>query len=71
MKLPNNVYDILKWICLIALPALSTLYFSLAKIWNFPYVEEITGTIAAVGVFLGVLIGISSKNYYKGTDHEG
>ena len=35
MKLPDKVYDILKWICLIALPALAVLYFTLAKIWGY------------------------------------
>ena len=64
MKIPNKIYDVLKWACLIALPAISTLYWSLATIWAWPYAEQITGTIAAVGTFLGVLIGISTRAYY-------
>jgi hypothetical protein len=63
--LSNKTYDILKWIAQIFLPAIGTLYFALANIWNFPYAEEIVGTITAVDAFLGVLLGISSKNYYK------
>lgn len=60
----NKIYDILKWIAQIFLPALGTLYFALAGIWGFPYGEEIIGTITAVDVFLGVILGISSKQYY-------
>lgn len=61
----NKVYDVLKWIAQILLPALGTLYFALAGIWNFPYAEAIVGTITAVDTFLGVLLGISSMNYNK------
>lgn len=61
----NKVYDVLKWVSQILLPALATLYFALANIWGLPYAEEIVGTIAAVDAFLGVILGISSKSYYK------
>ena len=61
----DKVYDILKWIAQILLPALGTLYFALAGIWNFPYAEAIVGTITAVDTFLGVLLGISTVNYNK------
>lgn len=67
MVLNNRVYDVLKWIALYLLPALGTLYFALAGIWNFPYGEEVVGTITAVDTFLGVLLGISSANYNKQT----
>lgn len=66
----NKLYDYLKWLCLIALPALSTLYWSLASIWDWPYIEQISGTIAAVGTFLGVLLGVSTVQYNKEIDHE-
>lgn len=65
MKLSNNIYDILKWIAMVALPALGTLYFALAGIWGFPYGEQIVGTITAVDTCLGVLLGISSSRYNK------
>jgi len=65
MKMSNKVYDVLKWIALILLPALGTLYFALAKIWGFPYSAEIVGTISAVDAFLGALLGISTANYKK------
>jgi hypothetical protein len=65
MKLPDNVYNILKWVTLILLPALATLYFALSGIWGFPYGEQIVGTLAAVETFLGTLLGISTIQYNK------
>ena len=61
----NKMYDILKYIAQIILPAIGTLYFALAGIWNFPYAEEIVGTITAIDTFLGVVLGISNANYKK------
>ena len=61
----NKVYDMLKWIAQIFLPALGTLYFALAGIWNFPYAEAIVGTITAVDTFLGIILGISTVQYNK------
>lgn len=61
----NKLYDILKFVALVFLPALGTLYFALAGIWGFPYGEQIVGTIAAIDTFLGVLLGISTHQYKK------
>lgn len=66
----NKVYDILKWIAQIGLPALGTLYFALAKIWGFPYAAEVVGTISAVDVFLGSLLQISTSQYNKTLEDE-
>ena len=68
-KLSNGVYDVLKFLCTIFLPACGTLYFALAQIWNLPLAEEIVGTLSAVAVFIGAIIGISSMQYKK--DNEG
>lgn len=65
MKLDNKTYDVLKWVAQILLPASATLYVAVAGIWGFPYAKEIAGTISAVDLFLGALLGISSMNYYK------
>jgi len=63
--LSNKVYDILKWIALIVLPAIATLYFALSGIWGFPYGEQIVGTITAIDTFLGTILGISNYQYSK------
>lgn len=65
MKLSNKLYDVLKWVAQILLPALATLYFGLASIWSLPYAEQIVGTISAVDAFLGIILGISTYNYNK------
>lgn len=61
--IPNKVYDILKWVCMVGLPALATLWFALGKIWGFPYLAEIEATIIAIDTFLGAVLGISSISY--------
>lgn len=63
--MPNKLYDVLKYIALIVLPAIGTLYASLGNVWSLPYVSQITATILAVDTFLGALLGISSINYNK------
>lgn len=66
MKMRNETYDILKWVCQLLLPALGTLYFALAQLWGFPYAEQIVGTITAIDAFLGVILKISTDVYNKG-----
>jgi len=65
MKLPNKVYDILKWIVMICIPALTTAYVGLSAVWGFPYAEEIAKTSAVVCTLLGALLGISTAQYNK------
>lgn len=65
MLISNKMYDTLKWIAQIFLPAIGTLYFALAGIWGFPYGEQIVGTITAIDAFLGAILGISTKMYNK------
>lgn len=61
--LSNRVYDQLKFVALVGLPAIGTLYFALSQIWGFPNGAEVVGTITAVDTFLGVLLGLSSSSY--------
>jgi len=65
MVISNALYDVLKWIAQILLPALGALYAALAGIWGFPLGTEIVGSVTAVDLFLGVLLGISTANYNK------
>lgn len=65
MKLNNKVYDILKWIVIIVLPAISTLYYALSEIWNLPYATQVVGSITAITVFLGAILGVSTVQYNK------
>lgn len=63
--LTNKTYDVLKWVALILLPAMGALYFGLAGIWNFPYSEQIVGTITVIDTFFGAILGISTVQYNK------
>ncbi|MCA1806541.1 MAG: phage holin [Actinobacteria bacterium] len=63
--LSNRLYDILKHVTQIILPALGTLYFALAQIWGLAAGEEVVGTIIALTAFLGVTLGLSNASYKK------
>lgn len=63
----NKVYDVLKWIVMIVLPALATLYGALTGIWGLPYGEQVVSTITAADTFLGTVLLISSLQYKKKT----
>jgi hypothetical protein len=65
MKLNDKVYDILKWIVMICLPAVTTAYVGLAAIWGFPYAEKVAKTSAVLCTLLGTLLGISTAQYNK------
>jgi hypothetical protein len=65
MKINNTLYEWLKWICLIALPAIAWFYGAMADTWGLPYGDQIVTTLNAVGTLIGILIGVSTYNYRK------
>lgn len=69
----NKTYDVLKWVCLVVLPAATTFYLTLATIWGWPYAEAIGATLTAATAFMGAILGVSSVQYAKalkaGDDH--
>lgn len=58
--IPDKLYLFLKWMCLIAIPAVGVLYATLANIWGWPYGVAIPATLEAIGACIGILIGIST-----------
>lgn len=60
----NKVYDILKFIALVVLPALATLIIGVFEIWGLPYGAQIGATITAVATFLGAILSVSSAKYH-------
>lgn len=63
MKLPDSVYNVIKWWCVIACPAICTLIVTLANLWGWQIpTEAIVGTITAITTCLGILVGISNYN---------
>lgn len=59
MTLNDKVYDVLKWIGLIVLPAIATLVKAVFPVWNLPYADAIATTCTSLGVFVGAIIGVS------------
>lgn len=65
MKLPDRLYDILKWVVMICIPAITTAYVGLSAVWGWPYAEEVAKTSAVICTLLGALLGISTAQYNK------
>ena len=65
MKLDDRVYDILKWIVMLCLPALASLITCIGAIWHLPNASQIADTIVAVNAALAAMLGISTINYQK------
>lgn len=70
MQMSNKIYDTLKWVAQMFLPAVGTLYFALAEVWSLPYAPEVVGTITAIDTFLGVMLGVSTAQYNKKVNTE-
>lgn len=60
----NKTYDYAKFVALVLLPALGTLYFGLAQIWHFPHPGDVVGSITVVDTFLGVILHVSTSSYH-------
>lgn len=76
MKLPDKAYNILKWIALVVIPSLVVFIDTVFPVWNIPYAKPISLTVAAIGLFIGAIIGVSTIQYnnsnktVKGPDEE-
>lgn len=66
--LSDHQYNVLKWLVAIVLPAVGALYYGLSQIWGLPNSEEVVGTLAVIGTFGGVLLGLSTKQYNNSYD---
>ena len=65
MILNNKIYDVLKWVVMVVIPALTTAYVGLSGVWGWPYAEEVAKTSAVICTLLGALLGISTAQYNK------
>ena len=73
MIMTEKIYDVLKWIGRVVLPACATLWVAISKTWGIPLTTEISTTIMAIDLFLNTLLGIASENYanqIKGQEQE-
>lgn len=70
MKLNDKVYDILKWIAIVCLPALSTFIVVIGKVWGWGDTAlMVAQTITAIATLLGALLGISTIQYNKDSEN--
>lgn len=67
----NKVYDVLKWVALVALDAVGYFYQEIANVWSLPCGDNVLKTCVALSILLGTLIGVSSSNYKKNSNSEG
>lgn len=66
IKLTPKTYETLKWVATLFLPAVGSFFFALSQLWGIPNSEQIVGTISAVSIFMGVLLGVSTNQYRNG-----
>ena len=58
--LPDWLYDGIKWVVTVCMPAATVAYVALAGIWGWPYADEISRTAAVAYTFLCAILGVSS-----------
>ena len=61
----SKLYDVLKWLSLVALNAFGVAYNALADVWGLPYGQAVQTTCAIISVLIGTLIGVSGHKYFK------
>ena len=71
MRLSNKVYDIVKWVDLVFIPALIVFYGVIGNTLNIPYTDIVLTIMGAFDVFLGSLLGITSAQYNKNIKESG
>lgn len=59
----DRAFNVLKWLAMVALPALAVFVRAFFPIWNIPYGEQISESIVAINALLGALLGISTIGY--------
>lgn len=70
MKIPDKVYDVLKWLTLVCIPAFTAAYVGLSQIWGWPCADQVAKTSAVVCALIGALLGISTVAYNKDQEKE-
>lgn len=68
MKIPDKLYDVLKWLCIVVIPALTTLYTVVDGVFAWGHGEMVSTISAAVCACIGAIIGVSTASYYKGVN---
>ena len=67
----NKLYHVLKWVGLIACPAIATFVGAVFPAWGIPNADAVVLTLNAAGVLIGALIGVSAATSKKVDEEEG
>ena len=65
LHLPGTLLQVAKWVALVFLPALTTLWLALGPIWGWPHVQEVGATLTALDAFLGAILGVTAQALAK------
>jgi multisubunit Na+/H+ antiporter MnhF subunit len=65
MILTGRLYDVLKWVALVALDAVGVAYEGLSTVWSLPYGDEVLKTCVILSVLIGSLVGVSAARYHQ------
>ena len=65
MRIPSKIFDILKWIVMICIPACKVAYCGLDAVFGWGYADVVAKVSSIVCTLLGPLLGLSSITYYK------
>ena len=63
MKISNKTYDLLSNTVKLVLPAIGTLYFTIASVWGLPFGDQVVGSLAAIATFLGVVLTVAKRGW--------
>lgn len=69
--IPNGIYQVLKWVGLIACPAVATFIGAVFPAWGIPNVDAIVLTLNSAGVLIGALIGVSAATSRQVDEGDG
>lgn len=68
--IPGKIYNVLKWLGLIACPAIATFIGAVFPAWGIPNADAVVLTLNAAGVLIGALIGVSAATSRQADDEE-
>lgn len=63
--LSDTLYNRLRFLSVIVLPALGSAYFALAGLWSLPKPDEVVGTIVILDTLMGIVVRTARRSYEK------
>lgn len=67
MIFSDKVFEVIRALAEIIVPAIGALYLGVAAIWGLPYGDEVSRTCIVIATFLGAIVTLSRKAYNEAT----